>query len=40
MFKLESHKKTEEEEELKTGASKVFVTCSGIGFTNLSKQTA
>jgi len=40
VFKLESHKKTEEEEELKTGASKVLVTCSGIGYTNLSKRTA
>ena len=37
-FKLESYKKTEEEEELNTGANKVVITCIGIGFTNLSKR--
>lgn len=39
-FKLESHKKSKEEEELNTGASKVLITCLGIGFTNLSKRAA
>lgn len=39
-FKLESHKKTEEEEELNTGANKVVITCMGIGFMNLSKRVA
>ncbi|PSN55155.1 RNA 3'-terminal phosphate cyclase-like protein [Blattella germanica] len=38
-FKLESHKKTDEEEELRTGANKVVITCLGIGFVNLSKRT-
>ncbi|XP_069700303.1 RNA 3'-terminal phosphate cyclase-like protein [Periplaneta americana] len=37
-FKLESYKKSEEEEELNTGANKVLITCLGIGFTNLSKR--
>jgi hypothetical protein len=39
-FRLESHKKSEEEEELNTGANKVLVTCLGIGFMNLSKRAA
>ena len=37
-FKLESHKKSEEEEELNMGTHKVVITCMGIGFTNLSKR--
>ncbi|KAJ9585822.1 hypothetical protein L9F63_020524 [Diploptera punctata] len=37
-FKLESHKKTEEEEELNTGANKVVITCMGIGYLNLSRR--
>jgi 18S rRNA biogenesis protein RCL1 len=39
-FKLESYKKSKEEEELNTGANKVLVTCLGIGFINLSKRVA
>lgn len=40
MFRLESHKKSEEEEELHTGTRKILVTCLGIGFINFSKRVA
>jgi len=39
MFKLETYKKEEEEESLKTGTDKVVFTCVGVGFSNLSKRT-
>jgi len=39
MFKLETQKKGDGDEELKLGADKVLMTCIGVGFSNLSKRT-
>merc|ERR1711915_892221 len=39
MFKLETKKRDEDEEDLNVGADKVVMTCVGIGFSNLSKRT-
>jgi len=39
MFKLETQKKVDGDEELNVGANKVLMTCVGVGFSNLSKRT-
>ena len=39
MFKLETKRAEEDEENLCIGTDKVLLTCVGIGFSNLSKRT-
>jgi hypothetical protein len=34
-FKLESHQHDDDDEDLRTGAPKVNITCIGIGYSNL-----